>query len=116
MAHILSLGPRTVIAFSGATDPKRPVVDAIDPNRDLSPTPSTPLGDVVGVADRRADLSPTPSTRTVGGSGGVANDDAAGGGGVAGIWVEAEDGAAAWRSRASASMWTVVSVGLVSAP
>jgi hypothetical protein len=95
MSHILSPGPQTVIAFSGATDSKQPVACAIDPNRDLSPTPPTPLGDVVGVADRRADLSATPSTRTGGGSGGVADDDAAGGGGVAGIWAqaEAEDGA-----------------------
>jgi hypothetical protein len=93
MSHILSFGPQTVIAFSGATDSKQPVACAIDLNRDLSPTPPTPLGDVVGVADRRVDLSPTPSTRTVGGPGGVTDDDAAGGGGVAGIWAEAEDGA-----------------------
>jgi hypothetical protein len=72
MSHILSFGPQTVIAFSGATDSKQPVACAIDLNRDLSPT---------------------PSTRTVGGPGGVTDDDAAGGGGVAGIWAEAEDGA-----------------------
>jgi hypothetical protein len=93
MAHILSLGHQAVIAFSGAVAPKQPVADAIDPIRDLSPTPQTLIGDVVGVADRRPDLSAAPSTRTVGSSGGVADDDTAGGGGVAGIWVNAEDGA-----------------------
>jgi hypothetical protein len=62
MAHILSLDPQTVIAFSAATNPDRPVAYAIDPNRDLSATPPTPIGDVVGVVDRRADLSATPST------------------------------------------------------
>jgi hypothetical protein len=83
MAHILSLGAQTVIAFSGATDPKQPVAGAIDPIRDLSPTPPTLIGDVVGVADRPANLSATPATRTAGGSGGVADDDAAGVRGVA---------------------------------
>jgi hypothetical protein len=34
-----------------------PVTYAIDPKRSLSPTPSTPIGDVGGVADRIPNLS-----------------------------------------------------------
>ena len=48
------------------TDPRsalEPVAYAIDRHRDLSPTPSTPIGDVNGVVDSSAILSPTPSTR-----------------------------------------------------
>jgi hypothetical protein len=33
------------------------VTDAIDPKRHLSPTPSTPIGDVAGVADSHPFLS-----------------------------------------------------------
>ena len=34
-----------------------PVADAIDPGRNLSATPSTPIGDVAGVGDRSGNLS-----------------------------------------------------------
>jgi len=34
-----------------------PVAYAIDPRRDLSPTPQTPIGAVAGVGDRYSNLS-----------------------------------------------------------
>jgi hypothetical protein len=58
MIYILSPAPSSVIAFSVLSPRPHP----IDQNRNLLPTPSTPLGAVAGVIDRRTSLSATPPT------------------------------------------------------